>query len=130
MPMNPPLLHCIWSDRKSRFILTRDCEISSFSKGWTYLVPVWTLFGRVLVPCGLVAHFYLILNCGPVFDPCLTVGHLSIICGVGSLLDRIGFLGHFVIGLPIGILSEGLEWAVSLDISAGFIARKFVGWKL
>ena len=71
-----------------------------FSQGWTYLVPVWTLFGPVLGPCGLVAHLYLI--CGPMFDYCGTVAHLWLICG--SLLDRIGFLRHFVIALSIGIV--------------------------
>ena len=71
---------------------------------WTYLVPVWTLFGPVLVPCGPFV---------PVLDPCLTGVGPWLICGfsrtigellVGSLLDRIGFLGHFVIGLSIGIV--------------------------
>ena len=61
---------------------------------WTYLVPVWTLFGPVLVPCGLVDPYWLI--CGFLW----TIGELL----VGSLLDRIGFLGHFVIGLSIGIV--------------------------
>ena len=65
----------------------------------------------MFVPCGLVAHSYLI--CGPVFDHCWTVAHLWMICGVlwtigellvGSLLDPIGFLGHLVIGLSIGII--------------------------
>ena len=74
-------------------------------------MPVRTLFGPVLVLCGLVAHLYLI--CGPVFDNCWTVAHLWIIWRflrtigellVGSLLDRIGFQGHFVIGLSIGIV--------------------------
>ena len=44
------------------------------SQGSTYLVPVWTLFGPVLVPCGLVAPSCLI--CGPVLDYCGTVAHL------------------------------------------------------
>ena len=104
--MNSSSLHCMWSDRKSRLSLIRAFEFFFFSQGWTYLVPVWTLFGPVVVPCGLVAHSYLIR--GPVFDPCWTVAHLWIICGVlrtigellvGSLLDCIGFWGHFVIGL-------------------------------
>ena len=65
----------------------------------------------MLIPCGLVAHSYLI--CASVFDHCWTVAHLWIIFGflwtigkllVGSLLDLIGFLGHFVIGLSIGIV--------------------------
>ena len=65
----------------------------------------------MLIPCGLVAHSYLI--CGPVFDHCWTVAHLWIICGflwtigkllVGSLLDLIEFWGHFFIGLSIGIV--------------------------
>ena len=67
-------------------------------------MPVWTLFGPVLVPCGPSVL---------VLDPCLTGVGLWLICGflwtfgellVGSLLDRIGFLGHFVIGLSIGIV--------------------------
>ena len=58
MPMNSLSLHYMWSDRKSRLTLTRACELFFFSQGWTYLVPVWTLFGPVLVPCGLVDHLY------------------------------------------------------------------------
>ena len=56
MSMNSPFLQCMWSDRKSRLSLTQACEFFSFSKGRTYLVPVWTLFGPMLVPCGLVDH--------------------------------------------------------------------------
>ena len=74
MPMNSSSLHCMWSNRKSRLSLTRACEYFFFSQGWTYLVPVWTLFGPVLVPCGLVAYSYLI--CGPAFDRCCTVARL------------------------------------------------------
>ena len=83
----------------------------SFLKGWTYLVPVWTIFRPVLIPCGLVDHLYLI--CGTVYDHCWTVAPLWIFCGVlwsigellaASLLDRVGFLGHFVIGFLIGIV--------------------------
>ena len=54
MPINGPFLHCVWTDRKSRLSLTRACEFFFFSQGWTYVVPVSTLFGPVLVPCGLV----------------------------------------------------------------------------
>ena len=111
MPMNSPFLHCIWMDGKSRLSLTCACEFVFFSQGWTYLVPVWTLFGRVLVPCGLVAHLYLI--CGTVVDHCWPVAHLWIICSflysigellVGSLLNRIGFLDHSVIGFSTAIV--------------------------
>ena len=59
MPMNSSSLHCMWSDQKSRLSLTHACEFFSFSKGWTYLVPVWTVLGPVLVPCALVDHLYL-----------------------------------------------------------------------
>ena len=60
MPMNSSSLHCMWSDRKSRLslILTRACEFFFSSQGWTYLAPVWTLFGPVLVLCGLVDRLY------------------------------------------------------------------------
>ena len=55
-----------------------------------------------------------------------TIGELL----VGSLLDGIGFFGHFVIGFSLELFvslpdSEGLEWVVSLEISAGFIGWKF-----
>ena len=104
MPMNSSSLHCMWSDRKSRLSLTRACEFFFFSQGWTYLVPVWTLFGLEPVPCGPFV---------PVLNPCLTGVGPWLICGflrtfgellVGSLLDRIGFLVHFVIGPSIGIV--------------------------
>ena len=54
MPMNSSSLHCMWSDQKSRLSLTRASEFCFFSHGRTYRVPVCTLFGPVLVPCGLV----------------------------------------------------------------------------
>ena len=107
MPMNSPFLHCMWSHRKSRLSVPRACEFFSFSKGWTYLVPV----GLSLDLCSSRVDYWTI--CGPVFDPCWTLAHFWIICGVlwtigellvGSLLDRIGFLGHFVIGLSIAMV--------------------------
>ena len=58
MPMNCSSLHCMRSDRMSRLSLTGACEFFFFSQGWTYLVPVWTLFGPVLVSCGLLDHLY------------------------------------------------------------------------
>ena len=44
MPINSSCLHCMWSDRKSRLTLTRACELSFFSQGWTFAraLPVWT----------------------------------------------------------------------------------------
>ena len=79
--MNPPFLHCMWSDRMSRLSLTGACEFFSFSTGWTYPVPVWTLFGPVLVPCGLVDNLYPsgspaspVLDCGSIVGFVWTIG--------------------------------------------------------
>ena len=102
MPTNSLSLHCMQSDRKSRLSVTCACEFFFFSQGWTYLVPVWTLFARAR-PVWSIGPF------GPVLDTCLTIVGPWLICGsfvdhCGSLLDRIGLLGHFVIGLSVGIL--------------------------
>ena len=107
MPMNSSSLHCMWSDRKTRLSLTRACEFCLFSQGWNYLVPVWTLFGTVPVPCGLVDPSW--TRIGSFVNHCWIVAHLWVFVPIGellggSLLDRIGFLGHFVIGLSTGIV--------------------------
>ena len=79
MPMTSPFLHCMWSNRKSRLSLTRACELFSFSQGWTYLVPVWTLFGPVLVLCGLVDHLYTSwTRISSFVNHCWTVAHLLV----------------------------------------------------
>ena len=92
---------------------------------WTYVVPVWTLFGPVFIPCGLVAHSYLIS--GPVSDYCGTVAHLWLIVGSSgplvnfwfdycwTVLDSwiilsLGFQLEFFVSL---LCSEGLEWVPS-----------------
>ena len=96
------------------------------SQGWTYFVPVWTLFGPVLVPCGLVDPSWTRIGsfvgfCGPLvniwLDHCWTVLHSWVISSLGLQLQ-------LFVSLPS---SEGLEWVVSLEISAGFIGCKF-GW--
>ena len=74
MPINSSSLHCMWSDRKSRLSLTRACEFFFFSQGWTYLVPVWTLFGPVLVLCGLVDPSR--SRIGSFVNHCWAVAHL------------------------------------------------------
>ena len=126
VPMNSTSLHCVWSDRKSTLSLTRTCEFFFFSQGWTYIVPVWTLFGPVLVPCGLVDPSWTRIGsfvgfCGPLvtfwLDHCWTVLDCWVISSVGFQLE-------LFLSLPC---SEGLEWVVSLEISAGFIGWKF-GW--
>ena len=97
----------------------------------------------MFVPCGLVAHSYLI--CGPVLDrywlicePLLDRGSFVGFCGAlmnfwldhcWTVLDSwvilsLGFQLELFVSLP---WSEGLEWVVSLEISAGFIGWKF-GW--
>ena len=63
MPMTSSSLHCMWFDRKSRLSLTRAGEFFFFSQGWTYLVPVWTLFKPVLVQCGLLDQPCVRLDC-------------------------------------------------------------------
>ena len=74
MPMISSSLHCMWSDRNSRLSLTRACELFSFSQGWTYLVPVWTLLGTVLVPRGLVDLSW--TRSGSFVNHCWTLAHL------------------------------------------------------
>ena len=131
--MNSSSLHCMWSDRKSMLSLTRACEFFFFSQGWTYLVPVWTLFGPVLVWCGLVDHldpYWLI--CEPLLDRGSFVDFGGPL--VNSWLDHcwtvldswvissLGFQLEWFVSLPC---SEGFEWMVTLEILAGFIGWKF-----
>ena len=83
---------------------------------WTCARPVWTSgpFVPVLDPCltGVVGF------CGPMviswLDHCWTVLDSWVISSLGFQLE-------LFVSLPC---SEGLEWVVSLEISAGFI-----GWK-
>ena len=86
----------------------------------------------MLVPCGLVDPYWLIR------EPLLDRGSFVDFCGtlVNSWLEHcwtvldswvISSLG-FQLELFVSLLcSEGLEWVVSLEISAGFIGLKF-GW--
>ena len=117
------VLHCMWSDRKSSLSLARACEISFCCQGWTYLVPVWTLFGPVLVPCRLVDLSWTRIGsclgcCGPLvsfwLDHCWTVLDSLVISSLGFQLELFVSL----------LCSEGREWVVSLEISAGL-----TGWK-
>ena len=129
MPMNLSSLHCMWSDRNSGLSLTSTFEFFFFFRGWTYLVPVWTLFGPVFVPCGLVDPSW-------IYEPLLDRGSFMGFWGplVNFWLDHcwtvldswvilsLGFQLESFVPLPC---SEGLQWVVTLEISAGFI-----GWKL
>ena len=74
MPMNFSSLHCMWSDRKTRLSLTRACTFFFFSQGWTYLVPIWTLFRPVLVLRGLVDPSW--TRIGLFVKHCWIVAHL------------------------------------------------------
>ena len=74
MPINSSSLHGMWSNQKSRFSLTRACEFFFFSQEWTYRVPVWTLFGPVLVLCGLVDPSR--TRIGSFVNHCWSVAHL------------------------------------------------------
>ena len=127
MPMNSSSLHCMWSDRKSRLSLTRACEFFFFSQGCTFARgrPVWTS-GPVLDPYWLVC------------EPLLGRGPFVGFCGslVNSWLDHCwtvldswvisswGFQLELFVSSPC---SEGLQWVVSLEVSAGLFGWKF-GW--
>ena len=131
--MNSSSLHCMWSDRKSRLSLTRACEFFSFFQGWTiqepfgptgcpfglsldqcssrvdHLNPSWTRIGSYVGFCGPLVNFWL--------DHYWTVLDSWVISSLGFQLE-------LFVSLPC---SEGLEWVVSLEISAGFIGWKLVG---
>ena len=97
------------------------------------------LFGPVFVPCRLVDPSW--TRIGSFVNHCSTLAHLWIICGfLGALMyfwldhcwtvldscviSSLGFQFKLFVSLPC---SEGLEWVLSLEISAGFIGWKF-GW--
>ena len=124
VPMNSSSLHCMSSDRKSRLSLTRACEFFFFSQGWTFARarPVWTIgpFVPVLDPCLTLIGPWLLCGsfagfCGPLvnfwLDHCWNVLDSWVISSLGFQLE-------LFVSLPC---SKGLEWVVSLEISAGFI---------
>ena len=86
------------------------------------LDPLWPRARRVWASGPVLDPYWLI--CGFLW----TIGELL----VGSLLDRIGFWVISSLGLQLELFvsllcSEGLEWVVTLEISAGLIGWKF-GW--
>ena len=108
----------------------------SFLKRGPTLCP----FGLFLEPCSSRVDYWTICTClGPVSDYLWTVGHFRLICGFlwtfvncwlhhcwtvldSWVISSLGFRLELFVSLPC---SEGLEWVVCLEISAGFN-----GWKL
>ena len=99
---------------------------------WTLAHPGWTSgpFVSVLEPCLTIVGPWLILGlicgsfvgfCRPLvnswLDHCWTVLDSWVISSLGFQLELFVSL----------LCTEGLEWVVSLEISAGFIGWKF-GW--
>ena len=87
---------------------------------WTsgpVLDPYWLIFeplldrGLFVGFCGALVNFWL--------DHCWTVFDSWVILSLGFQLE-------LFVSLPC---SEGLEWVLSLEISAGFVGWKLVGWK-
>ena len=102
-----------------------DLPCPCLDSPWNRARPVWTS-GPVLDPywvvceplldrgsfvgiCGTLVNFWL--------DHCCTVLHSWVISSLGCQLE-------LVVSLPC---SEGLDWVVSLKVSAGFNCSKF-GW--
>ena len=103
-----------------------DLPCARLDSLWTRARPVWT-GGPVLDPYWLICEPLLdrgsfVGFCGPLvnswLDHCWTVLDSWVI----SSLD---FQLELFVSLPC---SEGLEWVVILEISAGFIGWKLVGW--
>ena len=88
----------------------------SFLKGGPTLCP----FGLSLDPSGTRIGSF-VRFCGPLVNFWLDLSWTVINSWV---ISSLGFQFKLFVSLPC---SEGLEWVVSLEISAGFIGCKF-GW--